>query len=166
MKIAVDIGGVLGPKLSQRLNEDGTYDVAAAPFFDAQSVLSAWAWENGVEVFIVSRATTVEKMVANWAWLWKHFRSILPLAAENIFIYVGERSYKAELVKRLGIDVVIDDRVEVLGSMPPGTRLFAFNPDPAEVAAYKDSGDGHVTVVKSFSEVHQLLFGDCQFGLG
>lgn len=163
IKIAVDIGGVLGPKLSERLKKDGTYDVMAPPFSDAYARLKMWAWEDGVEVFIISRACSGEKIAANWAWLWQHFRDILPLAAENIHIYDGERSHKAELVKQLGIDVVIDDRIEVLVNMPPETRLFAFNPDPTEVETFKDLVGGRVTAVMSFGEIHRMLFNDTSF---
>lgn len=156
MKIALDIGGVLGPSLRERESLDGTYSLQPGPSEGDRLAIMNLLFSGDAEVYIISRASSSEKVAANWAWLWEHFRD-LPIPAANIHIFDGPRGKKAELVRAIGIEVVVDDRYEVLAAMPSGVKLFAYNPDPEEERMF---GQGvNAQKVESLSDVVGYLFG-------
>jgi hypothetical protein len=77
-----------------------------------------------------------------------------PLGLFDELYFVKERRYKAGVCKRLALDVLIDDRPDVLQTInPTQTMLFTYNKHMAEKnaapAAYKDKDTGKfVTYVR------------------
>lgn len=99
------------------------------------------------EIFIVSRRRSESRKVAG-EWLKKYF----DFAPENIF-FVDEDKDKADIIKKLGLDFYIDDKMSVLLNIKGRTRKFLFD----EAGIYKKERYGGIKVVRSFEEFLEEL---------
>lgn len=127
--VGFDMGGVLGPQLSERKLPDGGYGLSPGPLPGSELIEEIVEALHGKNVYIVSRASSSAKVASNWAWLWHWLRAELAdVPATNIFIFDAPRSEKGVIVESLGLAAMVDDRYEVLVDMPPGVDLICFCP--------------------------------------
>ena len=159
LRIAFDIGGVMGPTLEQRklVRTDGVESYPVGPQFPgAMSGLATIANIHGPQnIFVISKATGEIRIQAVDAQLrcWDFFR-VTRIPEENVMVYSGGRDQKATIAAKWGITHMVDDRVEVLVEMAPAIRLVAYNPDPTEHAAHADKLMGRdLKIVRSWSEL-------------
>ena len=135
MRIAIDIGGVLAPKMGERRLADGTYCTNFEPKEGAFDAVRKLVKKIGAEnVFVLSRVSGESKIKVNWDWLrqWEFFH-ITGVLEQNVIIFDGERKQKAYYVREHGITCMVDDRLEVLVEMNEGIRLVAFCPEQSEL---------------------------------
>lgn len=134
LRVAFDLGGVIAPKMTQRQVTDGEFSLEPGPEEGAFETVAKLVKKLGAKkCYIISRVSSDAKADAAHDWLrhWGFFEKTGFLEA-NVIVYVGDRQQKAEHVRVLGINVMVDDRYEVLSSMDQGVKLVAFRPDPLE----------------------------------
>ncbi len=127
------MGGVIAPALAERMkNEGNSFEPGPVPgaFEAVAKLVRKLGTEN---CYILSRVSSDAKVEANWAWL-RHWGFFVQTGflEKNVIIYVGERGEKAQHVRANNINVMVDDRFEILASMDEGVTLIAFNSDPEE----------------------------------
>lgn len=132
-RVALDMGGVIAPPLAERM-KDGGNPFEPGPVTGAFEAVEKLVRKIGTaNCFIISRVSSDEKVKANWEWLrhWGFFEKT-GFDPANVIIYTGERAQKAKFVRDNKINVMVDDRFEILSSMDQGVMLIAFNSDPEE----------------------------------
>lgn len=98
--------------------------------------------EKDFELFVISRRQQKHSKYAG-IWLKKNFN----FASKNIF-FVEKDEDKARVIKKLGLDFFIDDKMSVLIHIRGGTKKFLFD----EAGAYKKGRYGGIKAVRSFEE--------------
>jgi hypothetical protein len=108
------------------------------------------------DIFLVSKLK-VEHDSRTLAWLKNNdFFKRTGIKPENL-LFCRERSEKVKLCEDNNIKYFIDDRLEVLGHMIGHIpNLYLFNPDPEEVAEFKQFLP-RVTPVKTWQELYDLI---------
>lgn len=78
-----------------------------------------------------------EKMeVKTRLWLSANdFYALTGIRPENVF-FCRRRDEKAPIAEERGLSAFIDDRLEILGTMPAVPRRYLFDPDPKEQQRY------------------------------
>ncbi len=147
-KIAIDIGGVLGPALKEKELPDGSYGMEPGPKQGALEALRKYVRKYGSQsVCILSRVSAAHKAEANWQWI-RHWRvcETIGIEEDQVTIFVGDREEKAEYMRRFEIDGIIDDRMQILAEMGPDVEIYHFNPDPTETSQYEAKLNGRKVV--------------------
>lgn len=127
------MGGVIAPALAERMKGGGN-PFEPGPVSGAFEAVTKLVRKLGTEnCYILSRVSSEVKRDANWAWLrhWGFFEQT-GFLEKNVIIFIGEREEKARYVRVHNINVMVDDRFEILASMDEGVTLIAFNSDPEE----------------------------------
>ena len=163
VRIGIDIGGVITAGLRERENDDGTYK-NTPPKDGCLEVIADLCKKYGAEnVFIISKACNERRRQANLAWLVNNrFYETTGMPPKNVTVYNGPREQKAKIARELGVNVMIDDRLQCLVAFDPDVVCIAFNAKDRDeyLAAYderKMAGE-----VRSWSGVRlALLFETC-----
>jgi|GEM_PF-4235391 len=131
MRIAFDLGGVIGPRYTERQLPDGTFGMLPGPNVGSIEVLRWCAQRfSPSNLFIISRVSRDNgqtKIDGNWAWL-RHWGITDIIPEPNIVVFAGEKEDKKGYAEKLAIDVMVDDSYECLASMPNNVYLVAFLP--------------------------------------
>lgn len=137
MKIGLDCGGVLGPLASDTAEKD---DLGLAPpFAGAVDGVKAIVKKHGQEnVYVVSRAGWKMRK-KTMAWMKRHGIVGEGAILEANVHYCFERAEKQQVCEKLGIEFMVDDRLEILHQLRGQVQhLIAFNQKPEYVAEYPD----------------------------
>ena len=132
-RVAFDMGGVMtSDDLENRKRPEGGYRLVNPRRHCIPMVRKFVQRFTPDNLFIISRARD-GGVQANWKLLdaWRFWQTT-GFKRANVIIYDGERSKKAEWVKRHEITDMVDDRVEILTHMPVGVKLIAFSPKSEE----------------------------------
>lgn len=132
--IAYDIGGIFADDISNRHRVGDRYaNPVPAPY--SLDVLSALTRKLGPNrQAIISRITPGPgeeiRRQANLDFLkgWG-FHEAMGMTDEHLLnVYIGDREEKGQIARRIGANLMIDDRLECLQSMPPDVSLVIMNP--------------------------------------
>jgi 5'(3')-deoxyribonucleotidase len=105
-------------------------------------------------VYIISKVNS-RQMVEVVEWIHNHgFFSFTGLPIENVR-FSSSRSGKGPIVKELKITHMIDDRPEVMASLPKSVVKYLMNPNMEDVIRWNQE---KTTRVSSWDEIEQLLF--------
>ena len=158
-RIGFDVGGVIVPAAAGG-DEDtllGESFKNLLPSAGCVELLAALVQRHGQDaVAIVSKAGDRVK-TNTLAWM-KHvgFLAATGMAAASVH-FVTERSHKAPLCARLGVNVFVDDHLSVLASFGGDTLLVYFKPaaqcERSNILFY----DPHVVHVESFAQLATIF---------
>jgi len=124
----------------------GTHlSLEASVMENAHDVLQTLSYEDGVELFIISRRMSDHSRNLALEWIGMH---ILEIPKEHIY-FVDNDSQKGMLCEKLGIQLFLDNRENVLTHLPPSVTGVFFNPEDGDQ-------DSSFNKVKNWQEFYQF----------
>lgn len=117
MKIGIDVGGVIIDGTNE--NEDTSF--FSDNFLSTPAVRNAFSSikklvDDGHDIFIISKCgTTVQEKTLLWLEN-TNFYSETGVSSNRVF-FVSRRPAKTPLAKALGVEAMIDDRMDIITSM-------------------------------------------------
>ncbi len=110
--------------------------------------------EECKKVYVVSKVNEYQRMeVIEWIYD-NNFHEITGLPKENV-IFCREREDKGPIAKKLGINLFIDDRPEVMVYMSKNVYPVLFKPSSEEVKKFNQQ---NVHQVNTWGEIENLIF--------
>ena len=127
MKIGIDIGWTI-----KGVRAHGFRNTIAPDSFQVISALI----KRGDNVFLISKVNSTQKIdVERWL-IETDFFNQTGVKPENLY-FCFERRDKAIFVKALEIEMMIDDRTEVMANLSPIVVKFLLDPEPSEYEQHK-----------------------------
>ena len=146
MKIGIDVGwtikGVRAHGFRNTIAPDSLYIISELV-------------KRGDDVFLISKVNSEQKKEVE-DWLAKtDFFNQTGVKPENLY-FCFERRDKAIFVKALGIEMMIDDRTEVMASLSPLVKKFLLDPDVSEYEQHKRELVNY-TVVRDWASIGKAI---------
>jgi hypothetical protein len=117
-------------------------------------IITSWI-NRGDDIFIISKVNSYQKKEVE-EWLEKNnFFNITGVKPENLY-FCFERRDKSLFVKALNINIMIDDRPEVMAYLDYDVIKFLISPDEKDLNQYKDKLF-NTKIVYSWLEIEQSL---------
>jgi hypothetical protein len=147
MNIGVDIGWTLKGVRAEN-DKDKT---APNSFRIIRDIIS-----RGHEIFLISKCNSRQKEeVEKWLKEVDIFNQT-GIKPENLY-FCFERKDKSLFVKALDIDIMIDDRAEVMAYLPPNVITYLLCPEKDDYEKHEKMLR-HTVVVKDWLEIERRLF--------
>jgi len=147
MNIGIDLGWTI-----KGVRSDGHSDRIAPDSFRVISELV----KRGDNVFIISKVTSEQKFRAE-KWLTDvDFFNKTGVNPQNLY-FCFDRRDKALFVKALGIQIMIDDRAEVMAHISPLVVKFLINPETTDYDLHSQRLF-NCKVVADWLEIERALF--------
>jgi len=147
MNIGIDLGWTI-----KGVRSDGHSDRIAPDSFRVISELV----KRGDNVFIISKVTSEQKFRAE-KWLTDvDFFNKTSVNPQNLY-FCFDRRDKALFVKALGIQIMIDDRAEVMAHLSPLVVKFLINPETTDYDLHSQRLF-NCKVVADWLEIERALF--------
>lgn len=128
----------------------GTHlSLEASVMENAHDVLQTLSYEDGVELFIISRRMTDHSRNLALEWIGAH---VLEVPKEHIY-FVDNDSQKGALCEKLGIHLFLDNRENVLIHLHPSVMGILFDPDDT----YSNSSFNKVKNWQEFYQFYQYF---------
>lgn len=147
LNIGIDIGWTIKgfkPHNDKNIPSPGSFDIITELI------------QRNHNIFLISKVNSEQKQKVE-EWLKIHdFFNITKVKPENLY-FCFERKDKSLFVKALNIDIMIDDRPEVLVHLPYNTTKILINPDIEDLKLYKNQLDD-IRLVSNWYQIANFIY--------